>query len=143
MMNGRVSSAAARAESGRAGACRSPLPSALMALGLLALAQLACTLTTETPVFRPVYNDYVCRATLVDTSNGERRLVNSSMLDRTAPGAPGRTFFDFDWDGDGMGGEEEDVRLDWRRYLNASVVTSANFAGRSWCVVPSETSCTR
>lgn len=144
MMNdGRVSSAAAGVESGRAGACRSPLPSALMALTLLALVQLACTLTTETVVTRPVYNDYVCRATLVDTSNGERRLVNSSMLDRTAPGAPGRTFFDFDWDGDGMRGEEEDARLDWRRYLTASVVTSTTFNGRSWCVVPSETSCTR
>jgi hypothetical protein len=114
-----------------------------MALGLLALVQLACLLTTETIVTRPVYNDYVCRATLVDTSNGERRLVNSAMLDRTAPGAPARTFFDFDWDGDGMGGEEEDARLDWRRYLTASVVTNTNFAGRSWCVVPSETSCTR
>ncbi|MET0626462.1 MAG: choice-of-anchor D domain-containing protein [Pyrinomonadaceae bacterium] len=143
MNDGRVSSAGAGVESVRAGACKSPLPSALMALALLALVQLACVLTTETIVTRPVYNDYVCRATLVDTSNGERRLVNSSMLARTAPGAPGRTFFDFDWDGDGMRGEEEDARLDWRRYLTASVVSSTSFAGRSWCVVPSETSCTR
>lgn len=143
MMNGRVSSGVEGVESGRGGGGRSPLPSALMALGLLALAQLACVLTTETIHTRPLYNDYVCRATLVDISNGERRVVNSSMLDRTAPGAPARTFFDFDWDGDGTRGEEEDARLDWRRYLAASVVTSTNFAGRSWCVVPSETSCTR
>lgn len=143
MMNGRVSSAVAGVESGRTGARKSPLPSALTALALFVLVQLGCVLTTETIVTRPVYNDYVCRATLIDTSNGERRLVNSSMLDRTAPGAPGRTFFDFDWDGDGMRGEEEDARLDWRRYLGASVVTSMNFNGRSWCVVPSETSCTR
>lgn len=138
-MSGRVSPR--KSEQEEAG--RSPLPTALVALALFALAQLACVLTTETIVTRPVYNDYVCRATLVDTMTGERRLVNSSMLARTAPGAPPRTFFDFDWDGDGTRGETEDARLDWRRYLAASVVTSTTFAGRSWCVVPSETDCTR
>ena len=107
-MNGRVSHSGA--EPGRTNAGRSPLPTALVALGLLALVQLACVLTTETIVTRPVYNDYVCRATLVDTTTGERRLVNSASLARTAPGAPTRTFFDFDWDGDGTRGEAEDAR---------------------------------
>src|SRR6266496_6149298 len=59
----------------------------------LALTEAGCLLTTESIYTRPVYTESICKATLVDTGTGERRLVNSSMLARTAPGAPARTFF--------------------------------------------------
>jgi hypothetical protein len=74
---------------------------------------------------------------LVDTSNGERRVVDSSMLARTAPGAPAHDFFDNDWDGNGTR-NSADALLDWKRYLAAHVLTSGDFAGRSWCVSPSD-----
>lgn len=114
----------------------------LALLAALALAQAGCLLTTEVIHRRRVYNNYVCRATLVDTDGGERRVVDSSMLASTAPGAPARTFFDKDWDGNGTE-NEADVLLDWRRYLTASVLTSTNFTGRTWCVRPSDISCQR
>jgi hypothetical protein len=100
-----------------------------------------CVLTTEVIITRPLFNRYTCRATLVDTSNGERRILNSSMLGSISPPAPGRTFFDFDWDGNGTR-DEGDARLDWRRYISQNILTSTTFSGRTWCVVPSEISCT-
>ena len=114
----------------------------LALLASLSLAQAGCLLTGETVHYRYVYNRYACRATLVNTSTGERRVVESSMLARTAPGAPARDFFDYDWDGNGTR-NEADVLLDWRRYLSARVLTSGDFAGGSWCVMPSDISCTR
>ena len=142
MMNGRVLNPGAGVEAGRPAAGGPRLLPSLLLLGFLTLSQAGCLLVTDRAYYRPAYNNYVCRATLADTSTGERRVVSSSTLERTAPGAPARTFFDFDWDGDG-GRDDDDALADWRRYLSASVVTSTNFAGRSWCVVPSETSCTR
>lgn len=120
-----------------------PATWALLALlSSLSLAQAGCLLTGETVRYRYVYNSYTCRATLVNTATGERRVVDSSMLARTAPGAPARDFFDNDWDGNGTR-EEADVLLDWRRYLSAHVLTSGDFAGGSWCVMPGDISCTR
>ena len=101
-----------------------------------------CVLTTETIYTAPVYPSYSCRATLVDTSTGERRMLNSSMLGSITPSAPGRTFISFDWEGD-HDNDESDVRLDWRRYLSQNILTSTGYAGRSWCVDPNEISCTR
>jgi hypothetical protein len=101
-----------------------------------------CLLTTETIYTAPVYPGFTCRATLVDISTGERRVVNSSMLGSVTPRPPGRTFINFDWEGD-HDNDESDVRLDWRRYLSQSILTSMGFAGRSWCVDPNEISCTR
>jgi hypothetical protein len=101
-----------------------------------------CVLTTEVIITVPVYPSYSCRATLVNTSTGERRVLNSSMLGSITPRPPGRTFINFDWDDDNDN-DESDVRLDWRRYLSQSILTSTGFAGRSWCVDPNEISCTR
>ncbi len=106
------------------------------------LMQAGCLLTTETIYVRRVNNRYTCRATFVDTTTGEQRIVDSSMLARTAPGAPARDFFDNDWDGNGAG-NGADVLLDWRRYLSAHVLTSGEFTGGTWCVRPSDVSCTR
>ncbi|HEX8283167.1 MAG TPA: choice-of-anchor D domain-containing protein [Pyrinomonadaceae bacterium] len=114
----------------------------LALLASLALAQAGCLLTSETIYLRITHNNYVCRATLVDTATGEQRIVDSSMLASTAPGAPARSFFDKDWDGNGRN-EAADALLDWRRYLSAHVLTSTNFTGRSWCVRPSDISCER
>lgn len=112
----------------------------LALLASLALGQAGCLLTTETIYLRWTYNNYVCRATLVDTATGERRIVDSTMLASTAPGAPARSFFDKDWDGNGTR-DRADALLDWKRYLAAHVLTSRNFTGRSWCVRPSDISC--
>jgi hypothetical protein len=107
---------------------------------LLAFTQPACVLITEGIYTRSHYDNYICRATLVDTTNGERRMLVSNMLSGTAPGAAERSFFSYDWDGNGMQ-NEADARLDWRRYLRNDVVTSSSFTGRSWCIRPAETSC--
>ena len=111
-------------------------------VALLALTQANCVLITETIVLDYGYYEYKCKATLIDSTTGESRMVTSSMLDRTAPGAPSRHFFDYDWDGDGTR-SDADVRLDWRRYLVNAVITSPSFTGRSWCIRPSQTSCVR
>ena len=108
-------------------------------LSLLAFTQ-GCSLILDDYYTRTYYTSYTCRATLVDTSNGERRMVASNMLSTNAPGAAARTFFGYDWDGNGTA-EQADAQLDWRRYLNNNVATSTNFTGRSWCVRPAETSC--
>src|SRR5687767_6220929 len=68
----------------------------------LALTQGGCLLTSEIIYLRRTHNRYTCRATFVDTSNGEQRVVESSMLARMAPGAPAHDFFDNDWDGNGV-----------------------------------------
>jgi hypothetical protein len=99
-----------------------------------------CSLTLETVVYRHVYQGYVCRATLVDTESGEQRIVDSSMLASTAPGAPDRSFIDNDWDGNGTR-NAADALVDWQRYLAAHVLTSPNFSGRTWCAMPGQTSC--
>jgi hypothetical protein len=111
-------------------------------VALLALTQANCVLITETIVLDYGYYEYKCKATLIDSTTGESRIVMSSTLDRTAPGAPARHFFDYDWDGNGTR-SDADVRLDWRRYLANSVITSPSFTGRSWCIRPSQTSCVR
>lgn len=109
-------------------------------LVLLAFSQPACVLITEGIYVHRVYNNYVCRATLMDANNGERRTLVSSMLSNSAPGAASHSFFSHDWDGNGVY-DEQDVLLDWRRYLRNDVVTSSRFAGRTWCIRPAETSC--
>ncbi|MCA1619908.1 MAG: choice-of-anchor D domain-containing protein [Acidobacteria bacterium] len=76
----------------------------------------------------------------MDTDSGEQKIVDSSMLASTAPGAPDRSFFANDWDGNGMG-DAADALLDWRRYLAAHVVNSRDFTGRTWCARPSDISC--
>jgi len=114
----------------------------LALLASLALGLAGCSLTNEVIYYRTTYNNYVCRATLFDTESGEQRIVDSSMLASTAPGAPARSFFDKDWDGNGTR-DSADALLDWRRYLAAHVVTSRDFTGRSWCVRPSDVSCER
>jgi len=101
-----------------------------------------CVLTTEPIFLRPPYTEYTCRATLVDTATGERRVVNSSMLGSIMPAPPARRFFNFDWDGDGDN-DELDARLDWRRYLSQSILTSMGFTGRTWCLDPQQISCMR
>ena len=112
----------------------------LVLLLFLALTQANCVLTTE-PIFtRRVWQNYICKVILVDTLTGERRLVNSSMLDRTAPGAPARTLFNFDWNGDGLN-NEADVLYDWRRYVAGTILSTSTFSGRSWCISPTETAC--
>lgn len=116
------------------------LPVSVFAV-LIAL-EAGCVLITDQAYTRPNYSDYICRATLVDTATGERRTVSSAMLNSISPPPPSRTFFDFDWNGDGSR-NETDVRLDWRRYLSQSILTSSGFAGRSWCIDPNEISCTR
>lgn len=126
----------------KAAGARATTWSLLALLTTLTLTQPGCLLTGETVYLRWTYNKYNCRATFVDTATGERRIVDSTMLARTAPGAPARDFFDKDWDGNGTR-NDADALLDWRRYLSAHVLTSPEFAGGSWCVVPSEVSCTR
>ncbi|HEX8556754.1 MAG TPA: choice-of-anchor D domain-containing protein [Pyrinomonadaceae bacterium] len=128
--------------SGKAAGAARARWAALPLLASLAAAQAGCLLTYETVRYRYVYNNYACRATLVDTGSGEQRIVDSTMLASTAPGAPARSFFDKDWDGDGARAAA-DALLDWRRYLAAHVVNSTNFAGRTWCARPSDTSCER
>lgn len=113
---------------------------AVLVLLILAVSQ-GCLLTTETPRFYNVYNSYTCRATLMDTNTGELRTVVSSMLATAAPGAAQRRFLSFDWDDNGES-NDSDALLDWRRYLRNDVSTSTNFTGRSWCVNPTDTSCT-
>lgn len=107
---------------------------------VLMISQPACVLITEGIYTRPVYRSYTCNATLMDTNNGERRTVASNMISATAPGAASRSFLTYDWDGNGTR-NEADALLDWRRYLRNNVSTSTNFTGRSWCVVPSSTTC--
>ena len=114
----------------------------LALLTSLTMGQLGCSLIGETIYLRVFFDNYVCRATLVDTAYGERRVVDSSMLASTAPGAPDRSFIAKDWDGNGRR-EDADALLDWRRYLAAHVLTSRNFIGRSWCARPSDISCVR
>ena len=114
----------------------------LALLSSLVLSQTGCSLTNETIYLRGTYDNYVCRATLVDLASGERRIIDSSAVARTAPGAPSRPFFNFDWDRNGAN-NADDALLDWRRYLAAHVLTNSAFAGRSWCAIPAETSCTQ
>jgi hypothetical protein len=112
----------------------------LLFFGALILSQPACVLITEGIYTRPNYTTYKCRATLMDTVNGERRTVVSSMLTATAPGAAERTFLGYDYNGDNVP-NDADAQLDWRRYLRNNVVSSSSFTGRSWCVRPSTISC--
>ena len=109
---------------------------------ILIAFEAGCVLITDQAYTRPNYSDYICTATLVDTANGERRRVSSSMLSSLSPRPPARTLFDFDWNGDGMR-NETDVRLDWRRYISQSILTTSTFTGRSWCIDPNQISCTR
>ena len=120
---------------------RRAVVAAFTALLLLLAFTQGCGLILDDYYTRAYYPNYICRATLVDTTNGERRMVVSSMLSTTAPGAAPRSFFSYDWNGDGTS-NEADAQLDWRRYLNNNVATSTDFTGRSWCVRPAETSCT-
>lgn len=113
---------------------------AFTALVLLLAFTQGCSLILDDIYLRTYYASYICRATLVDTRNGERRMIVSSMLNITAPGAAARSFLGYDWDGNGTF-NQADAQLDWRRYLNNNVATSTNFTGRSWCVRPAETSC--
>ena len=134
MMSGQVLPSRKGKDAGRAAWLR------LALLALCALAPPGCSLVGETIHLRITYTNYTCRATLVDAASGEQRIVDSTMLASTAPGAPARDFFANDWDGNGTG-EAADALLDWRRYLAAHVVTSRNFAGRTWCARPSDISC--
>jgi hypothetical protein len=113
----------------------------IIILAILIGVGAGCVLITDQAYTRPHYSDYVCTATLVDTATGERRRVSSSMLGNLSPRPPARTLFDFDWNGDGTR-NETDVRLDWRRYISQSILTTSTFAGRSWCVDPNQISCT-
>ena len=114
----------------------------IFAILIVIAFEAGCVLITDQAYTRPVYNDYVCTATLVDTATGERRRVSSAMLSGLSPIPPARTFFDFDWNGDGTR-NEADVRLDWRRYISQNILGTTTFAGRSWCIDPNEISCTR
>jgi hypothetical protein len=107
-------------------------------LVLLALTQTNCNLSHA--VALPNFAQYKCRATLIDAFNGERRVVQSSMLAQTAPGAPSRDFFNFDWDGNHVR-NDADVLLDWRRYLANEVLRTPTFTGRTWCSSPVDVSC--
>jgi hypothetical protein len=107
---------------------------------MLIFSQSGCLLTTEIIYTRPTYDSYKCRATLIDTVNGERRTVSSPMLSTDAPGAAERTFLSYDYNADGMR-TVADALLDWRRYLRNNVVASSTFSGRTWCVRPSEVTC--
>jgi hypothetical protein len=110
----------------------------VLLLSLLALTQANCTLSHAT--LQPRFDQYVCRATLIDPSNGESRVVRSSMLHQTAPGAALREFYNYDWDGNRVR-NHADVLLDWRRYLANNVLNIPTFTGRSWCASPVDVSC--
>lgn len=114
----------------------------ILILAILIMMEAGCLLITDQAYTRPDYSDYICTATLVDPANSERRIVSSSMLSNLSPRPPARVFFDFDWNGDGTR-SETDVRLDWRRYISQSILTTSTFMGRSWCIDPNQISCTR
>lgn len=111
---------------------------------VLALSQTGCLLTLDQAVYRRVttFNTYTCRATLVDAGSGEVRMIASDnpALNPLPSGGTRRNFIDYDWEGDGDR-DVNDVLLDWRRYIVNNVLPSANFAGRSWCIRPAQTSC--
>lgn len=107
---------------------------------LLVSSQPACVLTTETIYTRPVYMGYTCKAVLMDTSTGELRGVNTRLLATDAPGAAARIILGYDYDRNGNY-NVSDALLDFRRYLRNNIVSSSTFAGRSWCVRQSFTTC--
>jgi hypothetical protein len=100
----------------------------------------ACSLILDEVYTRPVYNRYTCRSVLMDTSSGELRSVNSSTISTDAPGTAARSFLSYDFNGDHTR-NVADAELDWRRYLRNDVAASSTFTGRSWCVRPTDTSC--